>query len=129
MPPPTIQSLRFFGHWLNSIAVHAHDAPVLLVGTHKDQLQNESESLKEAQEILANFLGTLPVTLRGILQRIARPESDEKRYFFAVNNIAREIIAGKERAKDRSVSDIRKALERVVSNDKREVKGLSFLQF
>ena len=119
------QTLRIFGHWLNSIAVHAPEGPLLFAGTHKDELKDKPAALGQAQKILTEFLNDIP--LPDILMRIQRP-SDGK-WFFAVDNKSREITAGgKEQTSDLSVGEIRSTLERVVNNDKREVRGV-FLDF
>ena len=116
------QTLRIYGHWLNSIAVKAPEAPLLFVGTHKDELEDKPAALQEAQEILTNFLNR--IRLPGILKRIQQP-SDGK-WFFAVDNKSRDTIAGGGvRTSDLSVGEIRSALEKIVANDNRQVPGLS----
>ena len=117
------QTLRFFGHWLNSIAVHAPEAPLLLVGTHKDELEDEHTALSHAQKTLTEFLNGIP--LKGILKRIQQP-SDGK-WFFAVDNKSRVTTAeGKVRSSDQSVAEIRSTLEKVIKNDDRKVQGFNF---
>ena len=119
------QTLRFFGHWLNSIAVHAPEAPLLLVGTHKDELEDEHAALGQAQEILTEFLNEIP--LPAVLKRIRQPSNG--RWFFAVDNKSRETTAGGGvRTSDRSVGEIRSTLENIVVNDDRQVQGLSFAE-
>ena len=105
--------------------MHAPEASLLFVGTHKDELKDDPAALGQAQKILTEFLNDIP--LSDILKRIQRP-SDGK-WFFAVDNKSREITAGgKEQTSDLSVGEIRSTLERVVNNDKREVRGV-FLDF
>ena len=108
--------------------MHAPEAPLLLVGTHKDELKDEPHALDEAQRILTEFLNDIPEALVDIVKRIERPSNGK--WFFAVDNKSREITAdGKVRASDLSVNEIRSTLERVVKNDKREVKGLFVYTF
>ena len=115
------QTLRFFGHWLNSIAVHAPKAPLLFVGTRKDELEDEHTALGQAQKILTEFLNGMP--LPDILKRIRRPL--DGRWFFAVDNKSRVTTAeGKLRCSDLSVGEIRSTVEEIVANDNRKVQGL-----
>ena len=108
--------------------MHAPEAPLLLVGTHKDELKDEPHALDEAQRILTEFLNDIPEALVDIVKRIEKPSNGK--WFFAVDNKSREITAdGKVRASDLSVNEIRSTLERVVKNDKREVKGLFVYTF
>ena len=108
--------------------MHASEAPLLFVGTHKDELEDEPASLDQAQRILTKFLNGLSADLVDIVKRIQRPSNGK--WFFAVDNKSREITAeGKERASDLSVNEIRSTLERVVNNDKREVKGFFVYTF
>ena len=116
------QTLPIYGHWLNSIAVKAPEAPLLFVGTHKDELEDEPAALDQAQKILIEFLNHIP--LPGILKHIQQP-SDGK-WFFAVDNKSRDTIAGGGvRTSDLSVGEIRSALQKIVANDNRQVPGLS----
>lgn len=106
--------------------MHASKAPLLLVGTHKDELEDESDALEEAQRILTDLLNYKAFVK--IVKRIQRPSNGK--WFFAVDNKSRETTAeGKERASDLSVDEIRSTLERVVNNDKREVEGLFVYTF
>ena len=41
--------------WLNSVSVHAQGAPVLLIGTFKDQVKNSSSHLRISEELLQLF--------------------------------------------------------------------------
>ena len=105
--------------------MHAPEAPLLFVGTHKDELEDAPAAVEQANGILNDFLIHIPVPLRAILERIKRP-SDGK-WFFAVDSKSREVTAGgKVRSSDLSVSKIRSTLEQVVEEDKRKVEGLSF---
>ena len=118
------QTLRIYGHWLNSIAVKAPEAPLLFVGTHKDELEDEPAALDQAQKILTDFLNRISISLPGIVERIQQPS--DGRWFFAVDNKSRDTIAGGGvRTSDLSVGEIRSALEKIVANDNRQVPGLS----
>ena len=119
------QTLRIYGHWLNSIAVKAPEAPLLFVGTHKDELEDEPAALDQAQKILTDFLNRISISLPGIVERIQQPS--DGRWFFAVDNKSRDTIAGGGvRTSDLSVGEIRSALEKIVLNDNRQVSGLSY---
>ena len=118
------QTLRIYGHWLNSIAVKAPEAPLLFVGTHKDELEDEPAALDQAQKILTDFLNRISISLPGIVERIQQPS--DGRWFFAVDNKSRDTIAGGGvRTSDLSVGEIRSALQKIVANDNRQVPGLS----
>ena len=131
-PLPHLQTLRFIGHWLNSIAVQGPDAPVILVGTHKDMLKKwpntkayRQEKLDETQTVLTDFLNKLPVAkTTHIIENIKRPSGDSGKWFFAVDNKSRKRqLGGELRCKDPSIDEVRQALEQVVLNDQRKVRG------
>ena len=78
--------LHILGDWLNLIALHARDAPVLLVGTHKDLLT--AKQLKDAQSIVRKYVRRLHVCAKTII-RLQFPDSDSEtkgRFFFDVDN-------------------------------------------
>ena len=128
---PHPQVLRFIGHWLNSIAVRAPDAPVILVGTHKDMLKKifvnsnkyQQKKIIETQKVLIDFLNKLFVTKKTrLIDNIKRPSGDGGAWFFAVDNKSRKTKRGGEM--DPTIHGFRKALEQVVINDQRKVQGL-----
>ena len=129
------QTLDFIRHWLNSIALHALGAPVLLVGTHKDKLKNlfgigteksRQKKLLKTQEILTGFLNTLFVAKKTrIIECIKRPSGDGGEWFFAVDNKSRTSKRkGDVKCKDPSIDDFRKTLEQIILDDKRTVPGV-----
>lgn len=97
---------------------------MLLVGTHKDELQDVDAELKEAQRLLTKFLNAGSLIKR-ILQNIQQPDdkSGNKRWFFAVDSKSRQTSARREVCKDPVIDDIRRKLEQVAMEDARTVKG------
>ena len=61
------QSLRFFKFWGNSIARFSGGAPVILIGTHKDQVVSGADLLKSNAELAS----TNPV-IKGAQDTIGR---------------------------------------------------------
>ena len=121
------QTLQTFGEWLNNIAFQAPDAPLLLVGTHKDELQSAHTQLPEAQRLLHTYMKDMFVTGEGgILKNIRRPiEGGKKQWFFAVDSKSRETISATQvKSSDEGVSQLRSAIHEAVVTDSREVKGL-----
>ena len=121
------QTLQTFGEWLNNIAFQAPDAPLLLVGTHKDELQSAHTQLPEAQRLLHTYMKDMFVTGEGgILKNIRRPtEGGKKQWFFAVDSKSRETISATQvKSSDEGVSQLRSAIHEAVVTDRREVKGL-----
>ena len=114
-------------HWLNSIAVYAPDARVVIVGTHKDELKDVVTDLITTQQKLTNFISGLflPAKTRSV-ERIL--QTSDGKWFFAVDSKSREITMenGKEvvQCVDPVVQEIRSTLEQAVLNDDRKVRGL-----
>ena len=114
-------------HWLNSIAVYAPDARVVIVGTHKDELKDVVTDLGTAQQKLTDFISGLflPAKARSV-ERIQ--QTSDGKWFFAVDSKSREITVerGKEvvQCVDPVVQEIRSTLEQAVLNDDRKVRGL-----
>ena len=130
--PPHPQTLRLIGHWLNSVALEAPEAPVFLVGTHKDKLKKKlktvtfqgnkyrQKKLLQAQKILADFLpGMFVAKTTQIIQNLQRPSAQE--WFFAVDNKSRKWSG---HCKDLTIRNLRDKLQNVMMNDPRKVKGL-----
>ena len=111
-------------HWLNSIAVYAPDARVVIVGTHKDELKDVVTDLITTQQKLTNFISGLflPAKTRSV-ERIL--QTSDGKWFFAVDSKSREITMenGKEvvQCVDPVVQEIRSTLEQAVLNDDRKV--------
>ena len=106
---------------------------MILVGTHKDKLEtfgstkkSRQRKLGEAQKILTDFIHKLFVAKKtSVVDNIKRPSGDGGEWFFAVDNKSRKtnLWSGEMRCKD-SVIEVRNALEQMVLNDQRKVKGL-----
>ena len=105
--------------------MQAPGAPVLLVGSHKDDLVDpRAEKLSEAQAIVANHINNMDMAKKtGIIAHIQRPSS-KREWFFAVDSKSRETIAGTVQCSDSVIGEVRSALEQVVAKDGRQVKGL-----
>ena len=116
------QVIQFITHWLNTIALKAPEAPLILVGTHKDELPDERAALNDTQKVLTNLFNGMAMS--DIVKRIHQPSSGQ--WFFGVDNKSREnTAAGKVRCKDPAIGEVRAALEHIVVNDKRTTIGLS----
>ena len=104
--------------------MQAPGAPVLLVGTHKDELVDASaEKLSEAQAIIANHISDMNMAKKTeIIAHIQRPS--ERDWFFAVDSKSRKTIAGTVQCSDPTIGEIRSALDQVVAKDDRKVEGL-----
>ena len=129
------QTLQTFGEWLNNIAFQAPDAPLVLVGTHKDELDSPHTQLPEAQRLLHKYMKDTLVTGKdGILKNLrCPPEGDQKQWFFAVDSKSREeisIATGQKSsdegtiASDEGIIGLRNAIHEAVLTDSREVEGL-----
>ena len=121
------QTLQTFGEWLNNIAFQAPDAPLVLVGTHKDELESAQTQLPEAQRLLHAYMKDMFVTgEEGILKNLRRPtEGGQKQWFFAVDSKVREEVAATRlKSSDEGIIGLRSAIHEAVMNDTREVKGL-----
>ena len=121
------QTLQTLGEWLNNIAFQAPDAPLVLVGTHKDELESPHTQLPEAQRLVHAYMKGMFVTgEEGILQNIRRPtEGDQKQWFFAVDSKSREETAATGlKSSDKGIIGLRNAIHETVLTDRRKVKGL-----
>ena len=114
-------------HWLNSIALYAPDARVVIVGTHKDELKDVATDLGTAQQKLTDFISGLflPAKARSV-ERIQ--QTSDGKWFFAVDSKSREITVENQKevvqCVDPVVQEIRSTLEQAVLNDDRKVRGL-----
>jgi len=122
------QTLQRLGDWLNVVAFQAPSAPVILVGSHKDELESEDTQLREAQTLVRGHLEGMYIKQMGIIEQICQPPKKDNKlqWFFAVDSKSRETIAGKGlQSSDPVMGQIRKALHQAVIKDNRKVKGLS----
>ena len=120
------QALQTFGEWLNTIAFQAPDAPLVLVGTHKDELESAHTQVPEAQRLLHEYMKDMFATgEEGILKNLRRPtEGDQKQWFFAVDSKIREENAATGlKSSDEGIIGLRSAIHEAVMNDSRKVKG------
>ena len=110
-------------HWLNTIAVKAPEAPVLLVGTHKDELTDADAELSQAQTLLTDFLNKLPLAKKSIIPNLRRPSGSE--WFFAVDSKSRRETGadGAVECSDIMIAKFRSTLEEAVTKDDRKVTG------
>ena len=100
----------------------------MLVGTHKDELNDEDADLEQAQHHMTDFLNQLYLAKKeGLVSNIqqATDANGKTQWFFAVDNKSREITAeGKHIANDPAIEDIRVTLAKVVKADPRKVTGV-----
>ena len=109
-------------HWINTIAVKAPEAPVLLVGTHKDELEDADAELSQAQTLITEFLNKLHLA-KHIIPNLRRPSVSE--WFFAVDSKSRREAGadGTVEPSDPMIAKFRRTLEEAVANDDRKVTG------
>ena len=83
----------------------------------------QQKKIIETQKVLIDFLNKLFVTKQTrLIDNIKRPSGDGGAWFFAVDNKSRKTKRGGEM--DPTIHGFRKALEQVVINDQRKVRGL-----
>ena len=111
------ETLRYISHWLNTIALKSPEAPILLIGTHKDLVSDDG--LRQAQERISSFLTEMALGLK-VVQNIRQTPGGD--WFFAVDNKSRTLGIGD--PSDSTIGDIRDALKSVTMEDKRTVKDL-----
>lgn len=102
----TVEMVRY---WLNSLALHAKGAPILLVGTHKDQVIKDREH-HEISEVLLEILGD---RLKEQVTPFAREEG-EGLWFYPIDNS----ISG--HSVDPVVVELRHAIEACAKEDPEE---------
>ena len=97
---------------------------MLLVGTHKDELENPEESLAAAQQVVRDFLcGMFIAKTTHIISHIKRPS--EQDWFFAVDSKSRVVTEEGERVSCDGIGLFRSKLEEAIRNDDRKVIGVS----
>ena len=100
---------------------------MVLVGTHKDELESAQTQLPQAQRLLHDHMKGMFVTgENGILKNLRRPtEGGQKQWFFPVDSkIREEISATRLKSSDEGIIGLRSAIHEAVQNDTRKVKGL-----
>ena len=114
-------------HWINTIAVKAPEAPVLLVGTHKDELTDADAELSQAQTLLTDFVNNLSLA-KNIIPNIRKPSASE--WFFGVDSKSRRETGddGAVECSDPMIAKFRRTLEEAVANDDRKVTGWHVVQ-
>ena len=96
-------------YWLNSLALHAKGAPILLVGTHKDQVKTDEEHRK-ISEMLREILGDR------LVEQVTpfAKENEEGLWFYPLDNsISGGVI-------DPVVVELRQAIEVAANEDPEE---------
>ena len=120
---------------MNSIAVYAPEARVVIVGTHKDELKDVAAGVRTAQEIMTNFIPSLFWPRKtGSVEFVQQTSKGD--WFFAVESISRDITDEFDyttnrwktvfQSRDPVIQELRHKLEQMVLNDDRTVEGLFF---
>ena len=126
------QALHTLGEWLNNVAFQAPDAPVVIVGTHKDELEHPEEELAQAQALVHDYMkGTFVAGEEGILNNIRRPAKKDGtlQWFFGVDSKSRESIPQKGlQSSDPGIAELREAIHQAILEDTRTVTGLFLRQ-
>lgn len=106
-PQRAVEMIRY---WLNSLALHAKGAPILLVGTHKDQVKT-SEEHKKISEMLLEILGDR------LVEQVTpfAKEQEDGLWFYPIDNS----LSGA-RSPDPVVAELRHAIEVVAKEDPEE---------
>jgi hypothetical protein len=95
--------------WLSDLWMHAAEAPVVLVGTHKDMIDDSPPSLKRVDELLrVRFAGTK-------FWPFLRGNDKDGLGFFGVDSKSR---AGDERGEDATVGLLRIKVEELAKGEK-----------
>jgi GTPase SAR1 family protein len=95
--------------WLNDLWMHAAEAPVIVVGTHKDTIDNSPSTLKHVDGLLRNrFAGTK-------FWPFLRSNDVEGLGFFGVDSKSR---AGDEGGADPTVALLRQKVEELAKGEK-----------
>ena len=65
------EAIAMLRYWLNSLAMHARGAPVLLVGTHKDDVPKSSEHVKISKILWEKLESRLAEQVQPFTQELA----------------------------------------------------------
>lgn len=97
-------------YWLNSLALHAKGAPILLVGTHKDQVKS-SEEHQQISDVLLEILGDR------LVEQVTpfAKEQEDGLWFYPIDNS----LSGAQNP-DPVVAELRQAIELVAKEDPEE---------
>eukprot|EP00931_Biecheleriopsis_adriatica_P061133 TRINITY_DN3674_c0_g1_i2.p1 TRINITY_DN3674_c0_g1~~TRINITY_DN3674_c0_g1_i2.p1 ORF type:complete len:1121 (+),score=202.71 TRINITY_DN3674_c0_g1_i2:124-3486(+) len=101
-------------YWLNSIALHANGAPVILVGTRKDEIKNAAAHRKISDLLWEKFQLRLSEQVYPNTQ--IQPDG-EGLWFFPIDNTLSGSRYGKSIARDPVVSDLQTAIEAAARED------------
>uniref|UniRef100_A0A7S3LPK0 non-specific serine/threonine protein kinase n=1 Tax=Aplanochytrium stocchinoi TaxID=215587 RepID=A0A7S3LPK0_9STRA len=74
-------ALPYIKFWLNSINMHAPSAPILLVGTYLDIIENDSETLRDINKSIKGVLSA-----KALKNVKVQKNEDEKLCFFPISN-------------------------------------------
>ena len=114
------ETKEFILFWLKSIALHAKDketgtvAPIFLVGTRRDVVGHQPETLRGISEAhVQPLLAGLPQEVRDAIQRPASPD-EAGPWFWAVDNTFRTTV---EQPEDGAIVALREQIEAVILND------------
>ncbi|KAK3235747.1 hypothetical protein CYMTET_54068 [Cymbomonas tetramitiformis] len=110
-----LQRLRF---WLGSLRLHARSAPLLLVGTHGDQVQDP-----EARRQLSSLLRARLKPWRG--QENTKAGKNQGLSFFPVDNT----LSGGAGAADPEVADLRAQINDMIVGHRWEEKDQRFIDY
>ena len=116
------QTLGSLARWLSTIAKRAPEAPILLIGTHKDLLEKaDLPEIGRAQQLLTEMLNDKSLD-SGIARRIW--QTSDGKWFFAVDSTARVASSGGLKPADPVIDEVLVAVRQLVATDQRRVKGL-----
>eukprot|EP00435_Cladocopium_sp_Y103_P045865 s30_g13.t1 len=106
-PHRAVEMIRY---WLNSLALHAKGAPILLVGTHKDQVKT-SEEHRRISERLLEILGDR------LVEQVTpfAKEQEDGLWFYPIDNSLSGAVSP-----DPVVAELRQAIEVVAKEDPEE---------
>ena len=110
----------------------------MIVGTHKDELKDVTAGVRDAQEIMTNFIPSLFWPGKtGSVEFVQQTSKGD--WFFPVESVSRETTRERDyttflglrtkevvQCRDPVIQELRQTLQQMVLNDDRTVKGLFF---